>query len=709
MTRTSIALVFALATCACASAPPAPAGPPEPTFDQKLSWMLRLEDTRTLRDPAPPAPEPPPAPSRGRAARVVVPAAPPAPDLVRLLGDREARVRRRAALAIGRVGLPEAVDPLLKVLADPDPEVRQMAAFALGMLGDVRAKEPLVAALADSAPVVRGSAAEALGKIGDRSAADAIGKMAAAIVGTGALSQTPPGDLEAARDTPSAAFRLAVQALARLNAYDALAAAALDASGQPRVRWWPVAAALAQVEDPRALPALLTLLGDAHPYTRAFAAKGLGAMKGDAAAAPLVPLVAGEDRALAIEAIRSLARLRALSAAPAVLKLVQAPKTEPHVRLEAVLALGSLPADGVYDTLLDVLGDPSPSIRAAALRSLAQFDGEGFITVLSGLDPDRDWHVRAALATVLGELAPDAGLPRLRAMLADAEPRVLPAVIAAVAKLRPADVGTILAEQMKANDPVVRAAAARAIGDLRLPSGPALLPDAYQRSLGDATYVARAAVLAALRVFGADVATPLLTDALADKDWAVRVRAAELLRELDPSSDARARIRPAPSARAGGDYQVPWLTNPPVSTQVFIDTDRGSIQLEMAVLDAPLTVQNFVTLARNGFFDGLLVHRVVPTFVAQSGDPRGDGEGGPGYTIRDEINERPYLRGTVGMALDWKDTGGSQFFITLSPQPQLDGRYTAFARVVDGMDVVDALEQGDVVRRVRIWDGTTTR
>ena len=90
------------------------------------------------------------------------------------------------------------------------------------------------------------------------------------------------------------------------------------------------------------------------------------------------------------------------------------------------------------------------------------------------------------------------------------------------------------------------------------------------------------------------------------------------------------------------------------------------------MLDAPQTARNFMALARKGFFNGLQIHRVVPNFVVQDGDPRGDGEGGPGYTIRDELNERPYLRGTVGMALDWHDTGGSQFFITHSPQPHLD-------------------------------------
>ena len=123
---------------------------------------------------------------------------------------------------------------------------------------------------------------------------------------------------------------------------------------------------------------------------------------------------------------------------------------------------------------------------------------------------------------------------------------------------------------------------------------------------------------------------------------------------------------------------------PKFSPQAYIDTSKGTIQFELAVLDAPRTVANFIALVRRNYFRGVQLHRVVPDFVVQDGDPRGDGQGGPGYTIRDEINQRPYLRGTVGMALDWADTGGSQFFITHSPQPHLDGRYTVFGQVVVG-------------------------
>jgi HEAT repeat protein/cyclophilin family peptidyl-prolyl cis-trans isomerase len=665
--------------------------------------------SRFLHDPAPDAPPPvtPPVPARGRNIAPVAPPPPPVPDLVRLLSDKEARVRRRAALAVGRVGLADGVPPLVALLSDSDQEVRQMAAFALGLIGDKSARDPLVSALADPAAVVKGSAAEALGSIGDSAAAAPIAKMASDIVASGALAQPPSEDLETGRDTPAAAFKLAVFALMKLKAYDALSGVVIEPNGQPRVHWWPVAFALQRLEDRRALTPLLALLKDTQPYTRAFAAKGLGAMKDKAAVAALVPLVVDADRNVAIESIRSLGRLGDPAGAAPLLKIVQNAKAEPHVRLEAVTALGSLKADGVYDTLIDVLGDPSPPVRAAAVKSMAQFDPEGFVTVLSGLDPDPNWTVRGALAAALGGLSPEAGLPRLRAMLSDQEPKVLPSVLASIAKLRPPDAGTIAIEQLRSNDPVVRAAAAKAIAELKPPAGPAALTDAYQRSLGDTTYVARAAVLTALKAYGRETATPLLTDALADKDWALRVRAATLLTELDPASDARARIRPVPTNHAPEWYSRPPLVTPPVSTQVYIDTDRGSIQLELAVLDAPITVETFITLARNGFFDGIPIHRVVPDFVIQGGDPRGDGEGGPGFTLRDEINQRPYLRGTVGMALDWADTGGSQFFITHSPQPHLDARYTVFGRVISGMEVVDRIEQWDVIRRVRVWDGTT--
>jgi cyclophilin family peptidyl-prolyl cis-trans isomerase len=117
--------------------------------------------------------------------------------------------------------------------------------------------------------------------------------------------------------------------------------------------------------------------------------------------------------------------------------------------------------------------------------------------------------------------------------------------------------------------------------------------------------------------------------------------------------------------------------------------------------DAPITVDNFASLTRRSFYHSLSFMRVVPYFVIQGGDPRNDMEGGPGYNIRCEINMLPYERGSVGMALSGKDTGGSQFFITLSPQPHLEGGYTCFGRVISGMPVVERMTAGD--RIIKAW------
>jgi len=128
-----------------------------------------------------------------------------------------------------------------------------------------------------------------------------------------------------------------------------------------------------------------------------------------------------------------------------------------------------------------------------------------------------------------------------------------------------------------------------------------------------------------------------------------------------------------------------------------LQTARGEVVIHLSAAYAPITCANIVRLARKGYFDGVPFHRVVPNFVAQGGDVRGDGSGGPGYHIPCEINPMRYRRGSVGMALSGKDTGGGQFFICHSEQPHLDGGYTLFGHVVEGMWIVDLLEEGDAI------------
>lgn len=136
-------------------------------------------------------------------------------------------------------------------------------------------------------------------------------------------------------------------------------------------------------------------------------------------------------------------------------------------------------------------------------------------------------------------------------------------------------------------------------------------------------------------------------------------------------------------------------------TRAIMETEKGTINLDLFEKDAPNTVKNFVDLSEKGFYDGLNFHRVIPNFMIQGGCPLGTGTGGPGYTINCEINPNKHLAGSLSMAHAGRNTGGSQFFICHSPQPHLDGVHTVFGKTED-MDVVNAIQKGDKILSVKI-------
>jgi len=153
-----------------------------------------------------------------------------------------------------------------------------------------------------------------------------------------------------------------------------------------------------------------------------------------------------------------------------------------------------------------------------------------------------------------------------------------------------------------------------------------------------------------------------------------------------------------------------WPSPPPLTIDAqrtylgSIETEKGTIQLELYAQHAPQTVNNFIFLAREGFYDGVVFHRVIADFMIQGGDPTGSGRGGPGYQFADEFKGNPlkHETGSLSMANAGPNTNGSQFFITHAPQPHLDGKHTVFGKVVAGQDVVDAIRAGDKMLRVRI-------
>ena len=153
-----------------------------------------------------------------------------------------------------------------------------------------------------------------------------------------------------------------------------------------------------------------------------------------------------------------------------------------------------------------------------------------------------------------------------------------------------------------------------------------------------------------------------------------------------------------------------WATPPEMQIdpkkiyQAVVETDKGNIELELYPEHAPETVNNFVFLSREGFYDGVSFHRVISDFMIQGGDPTGTGQGGPGYQFEDELEGNPLRHeiGVISMANAGPNTNGSQFFITHSPQPHLDGNHTVFGKVIVGQDVVDAIRQGDLMVKVEV-------
>ncbi len=681
----SVFLVFVCGVAsACAPAttiaPPIVTAPPVPvvSLDRKAGWILRLEQSRQLSDAALGA------------------------DLAVLARDSDAGIRRRAVVAVGRVGMPGGVAIAVAALADPEESVRAAAAFALGLLGDPQGGTALRTALKDPSTLVRGRAAEGLGLIGDASAAPAVAEAAAGCAA--AIASISPDD-EEPKSGDVDACRLSILALVRLKQYEALARVVLDANGSPVSRWWPVAFALQRSADPRAAGPLAALASGPGVYTPAFAIRGLAALK-DGRAAELATRAAGNrdaDLRLRAESIRALGRVGARESVVTLVGLVEDRTTPAPLVLEAISAIGNIGDSRAFEVMVDLFASPSPVVRAAAMTASARLDTEGFLLALSGRERDRDWSVRANLATVLARLPADKARPAIEELLNDSDIRVQAPALRAFAEVAGKDADGALIKALQAPDFVVRATAASLIGERRPEGGAAALAAAYSRGDSDSNHAARVAALEAAAKYPAAESRELLTGALGDREWAVRLAAARLLRQAGVTDAAP--IRPAPIRQDAAFFESDRLLRPAYTPHAYIQTRAGLIHLELNVVDAPFTTMAFIELARSGFFDGLKVHRLIPNFVIQAGDPRGDGEGGPGYAIRDELNPIPFVRGTLGMALDGRDTGGSQFFIALSPQPHLDGQYTVFGRVIEGWDVLDRLSLGDVIDRVIIRDG----
>ena len=380
---------------------------------------------------------------------------------------------------------------------------------------------------------------------------------------------------------------------------------------------------------------------------------------------------------------------------------------QPQVRELAARLMAST-LQSAADSLLVVarldtlLSDRAPHVRIAAVRSIATYRALARAPLAHAWTRERDANVRVTMAQSIASVVSDTGALWRRWWHSDTTPIVRSTLIATAWQAKATDALDQGQSSLDTNsDFRIRIA--------MIEGAAAAGADSFARRiaprLSDADARVRAAALIALARSSPLMRDSLdfrsrLDDALADTSAVVRSAAVTARRRTDPqaSTPPATAAPPADYARIVRDIVVPSLSGRPPA--LLIRTDRGLIRIVLDGVSAPMTSDHLMRLARAGYYENLRFHRVVPAFVAQGGDPRGDGNGGPGYAIRDELNRTAYSRGVVGMALSGPDTGGSQFFLTLAPQPHLDGHYTVFGRVVSGSAAMDALVQGDVMRDV---------
>ncbi len=627
-----------------------------------------------------------------------------ATTLTAAMSHPDSFVRSTAAIAIGRIGDRRGLDLLIRALSDPDTTVRVAAVFGLGLLRDTAAVGPILERLRAEPVLDITSAVEAmttLAKIGGPQ----VGEIFRAILdGRAALDLSALELLR--RQIALESWRLGPDAPVA-----SLLPLVSDTSTDMR---WRVVYSLSRLRPVSAARRLAEAVRDPLAYTRAAAVRAFTPAYVDSAGMGrttitrlLTPLLTDDNDGVRIAALRAVAALGDTSLASRIADRLKDPM--PNVRVAAIQALGDMGGPVAARELNALLDDkPVFAMGRAALIALARVDTAAARPWLAAWSRRPDWAGRMAAAEAGAVFS---GRP---ALLDDRDPRVAAAALSAWSSSQDVPGDDLLAEaraRLRSPDAVMRAVAAGILARIHEQSDVSALADAYARASRDSFPDAALAALDGLRQIAqaspaaaAEVQRLFLSRARRPDDYVIRAWAESAW----PLAAARwGPAYPLDPGRTLQDYReiLRRYVVAPDSVRrphVTIETEqRGNIELELIGPEAPLTVANFLSLVDRHFFDGNRWHRVVPDFVVQDGDPRGDGWGSSGMPVRDEINRQRYVQPLIGMALSGPDTGSSQWFINLSPQPHLDGAYTVFGKVVGGFQVLSRITQGDLIRTVR--------
>jgi len=602
--------------------------------------------------------------------------------LFEYLASSDALVRLRAVEVIGRIQDPSDALTIVPMLADPDEHVVKEAIFALGQIGEDTVSVALVDFCTRAKPDQLTLGMEALGKIGGPDAVNFL--------------------METLHDFHASIRAEATLALARAEdptAIPNLLIAIHDPDAEAAA--WAIYA-LEKIPSKRIGDSVEPFLTNKDPLVKQYAARTLGKQEHEDAVAPLTALLADVDFRVVVNAARALGEI---GEDDAVHPLGTVVTTHPshHARKAAAEAIGEIGDKKGKDYLIQGILDESSGVRIASIRSLSQTLGSGSELFIQQTVNDGNRLVRAAAVESYGTAGIERAIPiLLEEAKNSADPMIRSAAVRALAELKDDRIGPFLVEMLSDQDWVVVTETVTAIGqqDYREAEGELVALCGKQTHREDVNI--RLAVLEVFKEWKPAEAEGMLKEAAQDPDKRVRTSAIEILTgmEIDPGE-----------VKSDREYYEEnfnrtrrrTLSAPLGTRRAVILCEHGEIELELFGDDAIQTVANFINLAEEGFYDGLTFHRVVPNFVVQGGCPRGDGWGDAGYFIRSEFTQHRYETGYVGIATDGKDTGGSQFFITHSPQPHLNGRYTIFGRVTRGMNVVYLIDQGDKFQ-VRILD-----
>ncbi len=635
--------------------------------------------------------------------------------LFELLAEAEDEgVRARAATALGRMPFPEygteVTAPLCQALEDASPRVRAAVAFALGCREDPDSADVLLSYWSDSDPEVRARIVEAAARV-----------------------ETPPIRTRVLRSLQDPELVVRLAALRACALWDRASPDARDvdstllnamspysdATGQrlepdPEIVWLALFA-LSRRSAETGRGAFLEHVDSEDARARIFAVRGLSRIEpSQEGTRALVEALADDDWRVATEAAVGLGGSRQETAIPPLLAAIE--HDNPHVRRRAVEGLRHFPTQSteILPLVWRSMQDLSGSVRAAALLTLAKLtDGAEASRILAEVAEDRDPVVRAGVARAASEaLESFRALPLLEKLAADPAPFVSTAALDGLKRHPTPRARAILLEYLESNDNGRRLQSILSLSheeNGRASDVPALI-GVLNTSTGDVSSEIAFNALRSLGELGGDEAREAVAGALEhDNPFVRRVATQVLERDFGVPTSGRDRPRPArsteetPLALPGRDYSA-WKRNPIAE----IVTSRGTLTFELLSAETPVHVYNFVQLARDDHYDGLSFHRVVPDFVIQGGDYRGDGNGSlswRGTALGQEFTPRPYVRGSLGMPRNEDfDSGGSQFFVTHRDTPHLDGRYTLFGVLLDGGEVLDSIEVGDAILDVRITE-----